>query len=199
MKLKVLAVLIASAAFVTSAYAQSVFTAKLAGLKETPIVISGAMGTARVTISRDEKSIEYEVTYNGLEGSVGTGKTVLFSHIHVGRPTVTGGVAVFFCGQDPKDANAVTGPHQVCPAAAGPGTSKPPVTGTLTQADITGPASQGVDPTNPNNEDSFARLVKAIKSGLSYANVHTTRSAGGEIRGQLVRARHDDDDDDDRD
>lgn len=199
MKLKVFAVVVASALLTASALAQTVFTTNLKGLNETPIVISGATGHAKVTISDDKKSIEYELTYSGLEGSVGTGKSVSVAHIHVGRPTVTGGVSVFFCGQDPKDATATTGPHQVCPASAGPGTPNLAVTGTWKATDITGPASQGVDPTNPNGEDSFARLVKAIKSGLTYANVHTTRSAGGEIRGQLQRERdHDGDDDDDR-
>jgi len=199
-KLRVFAVVVASALVATSAVAQSVFSAKLKGLNETPIVISGATGHVTVTISPDESSISYELSYSGLEGSVGTGKTVLFAHIHVGRPTVTGGVSVFFCGQPTIDNTATAGPHQACPAAAGPGTSHPAVTGTLTAADITGPAAQGVDPTNPNNENSFARLVKAIKSGLTYANVHTTRSAGGEIRGQLKRDHdrdHDGDDDDD--
>lgn len=196
MKLRVFAAVVASALFTTSALAQSVFSTNLKGLNETPIVISGATGHVTVTISADEKSISYELTYSGLEGSVGTGKSVLFAHIHVGRPTVTGGVSVFFCGQ-PTITTATSGPHQACPASAGPGTSNPAVTGTLTAADITGPASQGVDPTNPNNENSFARLVKAIKSGLTYANVHTTRSAGGEIRGQLKRERDHDQDDDD--
>jgi hypothetical protein len=163
----------------------------LVGLRETPIVISGATGHVTVTISHDEKSIDYELTYNGLEGSAVANGKVLFAHIHVGRPTVAGGVAVFFCGGGNTDAT-----KKACPVAAGPGTPNPAVQGTWTAADITGPAVQGVDPTNPNGEDSFARLVKAIKSGLSYANVHTTRSPGGEIRGQLQRDRDNDSHDD---
>jgi len=193
MKFRVFAVVVASALLTTSALAQSVFSAKLKGLNETPIVVSGATGHATVTISSDEKSISYELSYSGLEGSVGTGKSVLAAHIHVGRPTISGGVSVFFCG-----GGNTTATKAACPASAGPGTPNPAVTGTWTAADTTGPASQGVDPTNPNGEDSFARLVKAIKSGLSYANVHTTRSPGGEIRGQLKRERdHDSDNDDD--
>ena len=192
MKLRVLTVVVANALLVTSALAQSVFSAKLVGVRETPIVISGATGHVTVTISHDEKSIDYELTYNGLEGSKVTNGKVLFAHIHVGRPTVAGGVAVFFCGGGNTDATKTP-----CPAEAGPGTHNPAVKGTWTAADIAGPAAQGVDPTNPNGEDSFARLVKAIKSGLSYANVHTTRSPGGEIRGQLQRDRDNENRDDD--
>ena len=192
MKSRVFAAIVAGALLPTSVFAQSVFSANLKGLNETPIVISGATGHVTVTISPDEKSISYELSYSGLEGSVGTGKSVLFAHIHVGRPTVTGGVAVFFCGGGNTAATKTP-----CPASAGPGTPNPSVTGTLTAADMAGPTAQGVDPTNPNGEDSFARLVRAIKSGLTYANVHTTRSGGGEIRGQLKRERgHDEDDDD---
>ena len=96
MKLRVFAAVVASALFTTNALAQTIFSAKLAGLRETPIVISGAAGHAKITISHDEKSIDYELTYNGLEGSTGTGRTVTQAHIHIGRPTVVGGVSVFF-------------------------------------------------------------------------------------------------------
>ncbi|PYY02384.1 MAG: hypothetical protein DMG63_00855 [Acidobacteria bacterium] len=194
MKLRVFAAVVASALFTTNALAQTIFSAKLAGLRETPIVISGAAGHAKITISHDEKSIDYELTYNGLEGSTGTGRTVTQAHIHIGRPTVVGGVSVFFCGGGNTEAT-----KKLCPASAGPGTPNDAVTGTWRAADITGPASQGVEANNPNGEDAFARLVGAIKAGLSYANVHSSRSPGGEIRGQLKRERdndHDNDDDD---
>jgi hypothetical protein len=197
MKLRFFAVVVAGALLATGALAQTVFSTNLKGLRETPIVISGATGHAKITISHDEKSIDYELTYSGLEGSTGTvggvTRIVTQAHIHVGRPTVVGGVSVFFCGGGNTDAT-----KKACPASAGPGTPNPAVTGTWTAADITGPASQGVELNNPNNEDPFARLVGAIKAGLSYANVHTTRSPAGEIRGQLKRERdHDGDNDDD--
>jgi CHRD domain len=185
MKLKILSVLVVCALFMTAAYAESVFTAKLAGVHETPLVVSGGSGTARLTISDDEKSIKYELTYSGLEGSVIPNGKVLFAHVHVGQKFLSGGVAVFFCGGGKTPAT-----QAACPAS---GT----VSGTWTAADIVGPTSQGVDPTD-SNQDSFARLVNAIKHGQSYANVHSTRSPGGEIRGQLHRV-HDDDDDKDKD
>ena len=51
MKLRVFAAVVASALFTTNALAQTIFSAKLAGLRETPIVISGAAGHAKITIS----------------------------------------------------------------------------------------------------------------------------------------------------
>jgi hypothetical protein len=51
-------------------------------------------------------------------------------------------------------------------------------------------AGQGVEPGN------FADLLRAMRKGESYANLHTSpRAPGGEIRGQ-IKARHHDDDDD---
>jgi len=67
------------------------------------------------------------------------------------------------------------------------------VIGTLTAANMTGGASgQGIAP------DEFAELVRAIRAGVTYANVHSaagmgvpTNFAEGEIRGQI--RKHDDD------
>jgi hypothetical protein len=189
MKLRVLTLLVVGLLMVTTSYAQSVFTAKLQGFQEAPAVVSAGSGQARITISDDETSIKYELTYSGLEGSTVPGGKVLFAHIHVGQRNVSGGVAVFFCGGGKTPAT-----QAACPAAA-VGTDT--VTGTWAAADIVGPTAQGVDPTDPNGENAFARLIKAIRAGRSYANVHSTRSPAGEIRGQLVRGHHDDDDDDD--
>ena len=71
------------------------------------------------------------------------------------------------------------------PCAAGPMMSAG-VTGTITPADIIGPAAQGIAP------GEFAEVVRAIRNGAVYANVHSTLRPGGEIRGQL-RADEEDD------
>ena len=49
----------------------------------------------------------------------------------------------------------------------------------ITAADILGPAGQGIE------AGSFDEAVRAIRAGAVYANVHTTRWGGGEIRGQV--------------
>lgn len=189
MKLKLLVLTVMATMVGTSAFAQRVFRANLNGVGETPIVVGGAAGHSTLTISNDEKSIKYELTYGGLEGNTVPNGKVLFAHVHVGGPAVAGGVAVFFCGGGNSSAT-----QMACPVS---GT----VSGTWTSLDVVGPVAQGVDPTNQGADEAFARLVKSIKAGLSYANVHTTRSPGGEVRGQYTRVRggHDRDrDDDDR-
>jgi hypothetical protein len=42
-----------------------------------------------------------------------------------------------------------------------------------------GPTGQGIA------AGEFAELVRAIKAGRTYVNVHTTKYPGGEIRGQI--------------
>jgi hypothetical protein len=54
------------------------------------------------------------------------------------------------------------------------------VNGTLTPADVIGPAGQGI------SSEEFAELLRAIRAGATYANVHSTSFVGGEIRGQVI-------------
>jgi hypothetical protein len=43
----------------------------------------------------------------------------------------------------------------------------------------------------------FAELVRAIRAGKAYVNVHSSVFPGGEIRGQLDRGKEHEHDDDD--
>ena len=52
---------------------------------------------------------------------------------------------------------------------------------------MVGPAGQGLAP------GEFDELVRAMRAGATYANVHTTLVPGGEIRGQIDGNRHDED------
>jgi hypothetical protein len=75
-----------------------------------------------------------------------------------------------------------------------PQTTADSITGSTTASDIialnSGATDQGLD------LHDFATFLNAIRTGDTYANLHTTRFPAGEIRGQLTvrRANWDDDD-----
>jgi len=140
--------------------------ATLSGFQETPSTLS-TPGSGRFTakIDDDAQTIDYRLSYEGLEAPA------IAAHIHLGARATSGGVSAFLCGGGNKPA---------CPPAGGI------VTGTITPADIIGPAAQGIAP------GEFAEVVRAIRNGAVYANVHSTLRTGGEIRGQL-RADEEDD------
>jgi hypothetical protein len=136
----------------------------LSSYNETPLTLSttGA-GQFRATINDRTQEITYTLSYSSLVG------TVTQSHIHLGAQSMSGGIMVFLC------SNLGNGPvgTQACPAA--PGT----ITGTLKAVDVIGPAAQGL------TAGQFAELVKAIRAGVTYVNVHSTTFPAGEIRAQL--------------
>ena len=53
------------------------------------------------------------------------------------------------------------------------------IEGDITPANVVGPNGQGIE------IGSFGEILRAMQAGHSYANIHTTRWAGGEIRGQI--------------
>ena len=139
--------------------------ARLAADNEVPAVISPATGTFSAKVSADEQSIEFELSYDGLEGNV------LQSHIHVGQKTASGGIMIWLCSNlaSPPTPAGI----QPCPP--------PPATihGTITPDNVVGPATQGV------NAGNFTDALEAIRNGLAYVNVHSSVSPGGELRGQI--------------
>jgi hypothetical protein len=157
--------------------------ASLRGLNEVPPNASPATGTFRATLDETAQTITFTVDYRDLSVNPSV------AHIHFGPPGINGGVMFFFCGGGGKPA---------CPAATS-GT----ITGTAAAADILGPVAQGIAP------GDFANVVRAIRTGNSYANVHSATFPAGEIRGRVFgvgfsrdRDRDRDDDldrDDDRD
>ncbi len=147
------------------------FKVDLVGFQEVPSISTTGHAHLEFTIEDEAETIEFEMTYADLEG-VGTtpfvvNGVVTASHIHVGARGTNGGVSVFFCGGGGKPA---------CPPSSGT------ISGVITPADIVGPAAQGINPGEPT---AFAELVRAIRAGFSYANLHTTRYPAGEIRGQI--------------
>lgn len=141
------------------------FRARLKGFAEVPAVSSTGTGEFRLRII-DDSSMEFELTYQDLEGTATTA-----AHVHLGNKSDSGGVSYFLCGG---------GGRPPCTPTAGT------FTGTVTAADIIGPMGQGIAP------GEFAEVLRATRAGVTYANVHTNKHPGGEIRGQ-IRARGDDD------
>jgi hypothetical protein len=131
--------------------------AVLSGFNEVPAISTTGSGSFEAKVS--DGSIEYVLSYEALEGIV-----TEQAHIHLGQADVNGGVAAFLCGGGGRPA-----------CTPGSGT----FTGTITAADVIGPTAQGLAP------GEFGELVRAILKGATYANVHTNKHPGGEIRGQI--------------
>ena len=137
----------------------------LTGYEETPSAVSTTgNGTFTARISKDESRIDWQLTYSDLEGAVQQ------SHIHFGQKSVTGPISVFLC------TNLGNGPAGTQPCPAPPAT----ISGTITAADVTNLANErGI------SAGEFDELIRAIRAGATYVNVHSTRWPGGEIRSQI--------------
>ncbi len=139
--------------------------AELTGYQEVPPVSTVARGTFRGRISDDRTSIEYELSYSGLQGAVTQ------AHIHFAQKGVNGGIVVWLCGTEARPGPAGT---PSCPQS---GT----VSGTITANEVVGSA----DTAQQLRAGELAEVIAAIRVGRTYANVHTDLSPAGEIRGQI--------------
>jgi hypothetical protein len=74
----------------TALAADEVFTADLSGDAQVPPIAVDGTGEATVTISDDESTVSWEITYSGLTGDPAAG------HIHVGPTDGTGPVMIPF-------------------------------------------------------------------------------------------------------
>jgi hypothetical protein len=152
-------------ALACSAYAADHGAAKLQGYSEVPAIATGASGSFKATVRAHDGAIDYTLSYTGLEADVRQ------AHIHLGQTSVNGGVMVFLC-----QTTFNPDPTGLAPTCVQDGS----VSGTITAANVIGPTGQGVDAAE------FAEVVRAIRSGVAYANVHTVKFASGEIRGQII-------------
>jgi hypothetical protein len=156
----------------------SLLQAHLRGFQEVPSVSTPAAGEFRARISKDEQSIDFSLTYEGLQN------TVTQAHIHVAQRGVNGSIVIWLCGTASNPGPAGT---QTCPQTAKGNTA---VTGKITAANVVdgGTASQLI------LAGELDEVIAAIRGGVAYANVHSTPlTTGGEIRGQ-IRVVNDDDD-----
>jgi CHRD domain len=142
----------------------------LHGYEEVPAVSTNALGSFKANISRDASQIDWTLTYGGTFNG-----TITQAHVHMAQRSVNGGIVVWFCQTGQANAPAGT---QVCPQpAAG---EKATLTGTWRSTEVTGgAAAQGLA------AGEMAELIRALRGGVAYANVHSSTQGGGEIRGQV--------------
>src|SRR5215813_4203797 len=129
-------------------------TVSMTGGNEVPPRTTSATGTATYVVNGS--TVTYTVNYSNLSGP----PTV--SHIHVGTPTVSGGVVVPFTGL--------------------PTTASGTFTGTFTATDVRAGTAGGVTVT----AGDLNSLLAAFRDGNAYTNIHTTANPNGEIRGQIL-------------
>jgi hypothetical protein len=147
--------------------------AKLSGFHEVTPKLTNGTGTFLATIQGDQ--LTYTLTYSKLS------TPAFMAHIHFAQAGVNGGIFIWLCGsaQAPGPAGTPT-----CPPAGGKVGPR-----TITAADVVAiPPTSGNPPVNTDQGVSakdFAGAVRILESGDAYANVHTTRYPGGEIRGQV--------------
>lgn len=135
------------------------FKTGLTGFQETPSESTPGNGNFRARIQNNE--IHYRLHYEDFE--VAEGATTQ-AHIHFGQRGVAGGVSAFLCG----------------------GGDKPPCTplegtfeGVIDAADVIGPTGQNIA------AGEMAELIRAMRKGYTYANVHTATNPAGLVRGQI--------------
>ena len=156
-----------------------VFVAELSGFEEVhfsagpPAALIGAIstqGSGKFTAKLDKLAdlIEYELSYQDLEGNATQ------AHIHFGQRSTVGGVVVWLCQTEANPApEPVAGVTPPCPEREGT------VTGTITPDQVLALAAQGFV------AGDFDELVRALRAGVTYANVHSELHPPGEIRGQI--------------
>src|SRR2546426_7732165 len=155
------------------------FSARLSGYNEVHFIAGApalrgaistqARGSFRAMIDDSANTIHYELSFEGLEADVTQ------SHIHFGQRHTVGGIVVWLCQTAGTPAPAAVA--GLTPLCGGPRANT--VTGTITPAQVIEVVGQGIAP------GEFDELVRAIRAGATYANVHSVTFGPGEIRGRL--------------
>jgi CHRD domain len=130
--------------------------ANLSGFQQAPSIISNGSGNFIAKVYQDR--MEYKLTYQNLSSKLNE------AHIHFAQPGVNGEVMVAFCGD--RNNPCTTGKS---------GTLQ----GTVNFNQIKSIPKQFL------KAGDFNQFVRAIKSGATYVNLHSTL-IDGEVRGQIV-------------
>lgn len=142
--------------------------ASLRGFNEVPAIFSAGSGSFVATINEERTEIVYTLKYKDLQ------EDATQAHIHFGNVGTNGGIVLYLC------SNLGTGPAGTpsCPDREGE------VSGTLDIDSVVSQTPQGIDDT----PKVLRNVIKSIRAGVTYVNVHSVRFPGGEIRGQVKLA-----------
>jgi CHRD domain len=130
-------------------------------------VSTPAAGKFKARIDDRNDIIHYELSYEGLTGAVAQ------AHIHFGQSFTVGGIVVWLCQATVRAPEGIV--RDLTPECPQEGT----VRGTITRAQVVEAIGQGIA------AGEFDELVDAIRTGTTYANVHSATFPPGEIRGQI--------------
>ena len=143
-------------------------------------ISTGAKGKFRAKLDDRKGVIEYELSYEDLRG------TVTQAHIHFGQRHTVGGIVVWLCQTVGTPAPVPVDPIAITPLCPAEGKVK----GVITPGQILAQTLQGFE----GAFGDFDALVRAIRGGAAYVNVHSSFFGPGEIRGHLNSSRRDNDD-----
>lgn len=164
--LQVLTLVALAMAIALPAWAQGggAASTRLRAFEEVPAVSSPGEGQFTLRINGSGTSLSYQLSYSRLQG------TVTQAHIHIAQRGVNGNIVIFLC------SNLGNGPAgtQACPPSPGS------VSGTITADDVVAnAAAQGIA------AGELGEVLRAMRNGVTYVNVHSDLFPTGEIRGQL--------------
>ena len=140
------------------------FIAWLNGYQEVPSVSTRADGIFQARVTNQGTGFDYVLQFDDLAG------TVQQAHIHFAQWAVNGPIVVWLCGTTSNPGPTGT---QTCPQS---GTLR----GTISAATVLGtPAAQQI------GAGEIGEVIRAMRAGAAYVNIHSSVSPGGEIRGQI--------------
>ena len=138
------------------------FSARLNGWEEDPSQVTTGKGSFRAKVVSATR-IDFKLTYQDLEGPA------FMAHIHIGSRHESGGISAWLCGGTTQPASC----------------SRPDGT-------VEGASRRLTSPDRParSRAGRFVDLLRAMRKGETYTNVHTGSAgppqracAHGEIRG----------------
>jgi len=140
------------------------FRAALSGTEEVPATASSASGELNMVLWGDAQGINYTLNFSGLSSAIQQ------AHIHFAQAAVNGPIIIWLCG-----TAALPGPAGTpsCPQSGS-------VSGSITASQVlASPTTQQLP------AGDLAKVIRLLRNGTGYANIHTANSPGGEIRGQI--------------